>query len=84
MPITNYSQLARFFAGCCSAEIPPWMRLHPKYFGDDIGSIKAFGLQVTINLCETLLIGGAPGLYFFSMNQVEPTNLIWRSLNLTH
>ena len=82
MPITNYKQLARFSDGC-GAEIPRWLRKQLEDFGDDIESLKAFGLDVTTKLCRTLLDGGAPGIHFYTMNQAEPTMQIWRDLNLS-
>lgn len=79
MPITNYMQLMRF-SDMCGAEIPRWVRLKLASFGDDSASIKAFGLDVVTGLCEKLLAGGAPGLHFYSMNQVVPTTAIWQRL----
>jgi methylenetetrahydrofolate reductase (NADPH) len=79
MPITNYTQLMRF-SDMCGAEIPRWVRLKLASFGDDSASIKAFGLDVVTQLCERLLAGGAPGLHFYSMNQVGPTTALWQRL----
>lgn len=81
MPITNYSNLIRF-SDACGAEIPRWIRKRLEGFGDDIASIKAFGHDVTTELCHRLLEIGAPGLHFYSMNQSEPTLKIWNELNL--
>ncbi|MBC7857685.1 MAG: methylenetetrahydrofolate reductase [NAD(P)H] [Burkholderiaceae bacterium] len=79
MPITNYTQLMRF-SDMCGAEIPRWVRLKLASFGDDSDSIKAFGLDVVSQLCERVLAGGAPGLHFYSMNQVQATTALWRRL----
>ncbi len=81
MPITNIKQLARFSA-MCGAEIPRWLRLRLEAYGDDIRSLRAFGLDVTTELCQRLLDAGAPGLHFYSMNQAEPTRIIWTNLGL--
>lgn len=81
MPITNIKQLARFSA-MCGAEIPRWLRLRLEAYGEDLRSLKAFGLDVTTELCQRLLDAGAPGLHFYSMNQVEPTRIIWTNLGL--
>lgn len=81
MPITNYSQLARF-SDACGAEIPRWIRKRLESFGDDRPSIRAFGLDVVTHLCERLLADGAPGLHFYTMNQAEATTSLWRNLNL--
>jgi methylenetetrahydrofolate reductase (NADPH) len=82
MPITNYSQLVRF-SDMCGAEIPRWIRLKLASFGDDVESIKAFGLDVVTDLCERLLAGGAPGLHFYTLNQAGPTTEIWQRLGLS-
>ncbi len=79
MPITNYTQLSRF-SDMCGAEIPRWIRLKLASFGDDGASIRAFGLDVVTALCERLIRGGAPGLHFYSLNQAEPTQTIWKRL----
>ena len=68
MPIYNYTQLARF-SNVCGAEIPRWLRLRLEDYGDDIASVRAFGLDVVTDLCEKLLSGGAPGLHFYTLNQ---------------
>jgi methylenetetrahydrofolate reductase (NADPH) len=81
MPIISSSQLMRF-SDACGAEIPRWIRLRLQNFGDDITSIKAFGLDVVTDLCEQLRAGGAPGLHFYSMNQSVATVEICRRLGL--
>ena len=81
MPITNYKQLARF-SDACGAEIPRWIRRRLEGFGDDLDSIRAFGLDVTTELCDRLLAGGAPGLHFYTLNRAGPTCTIWERLGL--
>lgn len=77
MPITNYTQLARF-SDACGAEIPRWLRKRLEAMGDDTEGIRAYGLDVVGEMCEDLLAGGAPGLHFYTMNQVEPTLSLWQ------
>jgi methylenetetrahydrofolate reductase (NADPH) len=72
MPITSSSQLLRF-SDACGAEIPRWIRLRLQAYGDDIASIKAFGLEVVTDLCQRLTAGGAPSLHFYTMNQSAAT-----------
>ena len=79
MPIGNFSQLARF-SDACGAEIPRWMRLKLQSFGDDVASIRGFGLDVVTDLCDRLLSQGAPGLHFYTMNQAALTTAVWRRL----
>lgn len=81
MPITSSSQLLRF-SDACGAEIPRWIRLRLQGFGDDLASIKAFGLDVVTDLCDQLRSAGAPGLHFYSMNQSAATLAICRNLGL--
>ncbi len=81
MPITNFTQLARFSDGC-GTEIPRWLRKRLEAFGDDLESIRAYGSDVVTRLCEQLLAGGAPGLHFYTMNQANPSLEIWRRLGL--
>jgi methylenetetrahydrofolate reductase (NADPH) len=81
MPITNYTQLARF-SDASGAEIPRWIRKRLEAYGEDLGSIRAFGHEVVTELCRRLLEGGAPGLHFYTMNQAGPTQAIWQALNL--
>src|SRR5690606_14287522 len=57
MPITNYTQLARF-SNMCGAEIPRWLRLRLADFGDDKASIRAFGTEVVTRMVARLLEGG--------------------------
>lgn len=81
MPITNYTQLARF-SDMCGAELPRWLRKRLEAYGDDKASIQAFGLDVVTSLCERLLEQGAPGLHFYTMNQSKATLAIWENLGL--
>ncbi|MBK1695296.1 methylenetetrahydrofolate reductase [NAD(P)H] [Chromatium weissei] len=81
MPITNYTQLARF-SDSCGAEIPRWIRRKLEGFGDDVESIRAFGHEVVLNLCQQLIAGGAPGLHFYTMNQSAPIIRLWNELHL--
>ena len=82
MPITNYQNLARFSKNC-GADIPRWIAKRLEGYGDDADSIKAFGTEVVTRLCEQLLEGGAPGLHFYTMNQIEPNKTLWENLQLS-
>ena len=81
MPITNFTQLARF-SDMCGAEIPRWIRLRLESYGNDLASIRAFGLDVVTELSQQLLEGGAPGLHFYSLNRAAATKEIWKRLGL--
>jgi methylenetetrahydrofolate reductase (NADPH) len=81
MPITNYSNLARFSRNC-GAEIPRWICKKLEGYADDQDSIRAFGVEVVTQLCQTLIDSGAPGIHFYTMNQTEPTLQICRNLGI--
>ena len=81
MPITNYQNLARFSKNC-GAEIPRWVCQKLEAYGDDKESMAAFGIEVVTKLCEQLLANGAPGIHFYTMNQIEPNKTIWKNLGL--
>ena len=68
MPIYNITQLARF-SNVCGAEIPRWLMLRLEEYGDDMASLRAFGIDVVTDLCETLRVFGAPSLHFYTLNR---------------
>lgn len=82
MPITNFKNLSRF-SDNCGAEIPRWVRKRLTAYGEDMESVKAFGLDLVSELCETLLDNDAPGLHFYTMNQTEPCATIISNLGLS-
>ena len=79
MPITNFQNLARFSANC-GAEIPRWMQQKLQQYDDDLESVKQFGIEIVSKLCTQLIDGGAPGLHFYTMNQIEPITTILANL----
>jgi len=68
MPIYNITQLARF-SSICGAEIPRWLKMRLEEYGDDMVSLRAFGIDVVSELCATLEAVGVPGLHFYTLNQ---------------
>jgi methylenetetrahydrofolate reductase (NADPH) len=82
MPIINIQNLIRF-SKTCGAEIPRWLRKAVEAYGDDQQSMQAFAADMVTELCEGLLESGAPGLHFYTMNQVEPVKTIIENLKLT-
>ncbi len=78
MPITNYTQLARF-SDACGAEIPRWVRLRLAGFHDDTESLRAFGHDVVTALVSELIEAGVPGIHFYTLNQPGPCTAIWKA-----
>lgn len=81
MPITNYENLARFSKNS-GAEIPRWICKRLQGYDGNKDSIRKFGIEVVTQLCQTLLDNGCPGIHFYTMNQLEPTQTIYRNLGL--
>ncbi len=78
MPITNFTQLARF-SDATGAEIPRWLRKRLEGYGEDLESIEKLGTDFVTEMCHRLLEQGAPGLHFYSMNRAEPSMTIWKN-----
>ncbi|MFM7528934.1 MAG: methylenetetrahydrofolate reductase [NAD(P)H] [Nodosilinea sp.] len=72
MPITNHDRLVRFSARC-GAEIPRWIEKRLLDYQGDDASLQAFGAEVVAQLCEKLIVLGAPGFHFYILNQAQPT-----------
>lgn len=81
MPILNFANLARFSRNC-GADIPRWICQRIEGYGDDQESIRKFGIEMVSQLCQTLIESGAPGIHFYTMNQVEPSREIYNNLGL--
>jgi len=81
MPITGYANMVRFCNGC-GADLPRWIKLRLEELENDKAALQDFGADVVTRLCETLLRGGAPGLHFYTINQVAPTMRLWKNLAL--
>jgi methylenetetrahydrofolate reductase (NADPH) len=82
MPITGYANIVRFCSGC-GADLPRWIKLRLEELENDKAALQDFGAEVVTRLCETLLRGGAPGLHFYTINQVAPTLRLWENLSLS-
>ena len=80
MPITNLDNLERFSRNC-GAEIPRWLSYRVRSF-EDQQEMRKFTTDFLAGFCEKLLDLGAPGLHFYTMNQVEPTAAICRKLRI--
>ncbi len=81
MPILNIKSLTRF-SDACGAEIPRWLRKALEAYGDDQESMRAFAADAVTEFCELLLDNGAPGLHFYTMNQLQPVKTIIDNLGL--
>lgn len=80
MPIYNITQLARF-SSICGAEIPRWLKMRLEEYGDDMASLRAFGIDVVSELCETLRVWGVPSLHFYTLNQAGVISKILENIS---
>ncbi len=81
MPITKASNLIRF-ADSAGADIPRYIRKQLADYGDDTKSIRQFGFETVIKLCEKLISEDVPSLHFYSMNTVSPNKELVEALGL--
>lgn len=82
MPIYNFTQLSRF-SGICGAEIPRWLRLRLEAYGDDLASLRAFGVDVVTDLCLKLQDAGIYSMHFYTLNQANTITKIINNLRET-
>ena len=82
LPITNYERLARF-SEIAGVEIPRWLRKRLEDVANEPAPLRAFGLDVVSRLCGQLLDQGAPGLHFYTLNDLAPTLAICERLELS-
>jgi len=75
LPITNYKNLQRFCALCGATVTDEVKEIFEPIQEDDEAMFEA-GVEFAINQCKSLLDGGAPGLHFYSLNKISPTDRI--------
>ncbi|MGN0064028.1 MAG: methylenetetrahydrofolate reductase [NAD(P)H] [Nocardioides sp.] len=81
MPILGLRSMERM-AELSRRELPREVvdRLTP--LADDPAALRAEGIQIASELCETLLEAGAPGLHFYTLNRSKATREIWDNLRI--
>lgn len=83
LPITNVKQIHRM-AELGGTPIPPRVSAAFEAVEDDADAVHALGIELASQLCEDLLIAGAPSLHFYTMNSSSATMAIYRNLNNAH
>jgi methylenetetrahydrofolate reductase (NADPH) len=81
MPITNLNQIRRF-AELSGASLPAEIIARLTPLAADPPGLRAEGVRIATELCQTLLARGAPGLHFYTLNRSTATREIFAELQV--
>jgi methylenetetrahydrofolate reductase (NADPH) len=80
MPITNLRQIQRM-AELSGRAVPA--EVVSRFDGvSEPADVRAIGIEIATELCDTLLSGGAPGLHFYTLNRSKATREIYANLRV--
>ncbi len=79
MPITNASSIERFTAAC-GATLPFKLAAELNRRRDDVHAVQQLGVAHATSQCMDLLMGGAPGIHFYTLNRSTATREIFAAL----
>jgi methylenetetrahydrofolate reductase (NADPH) len=82
MPITNLRQVTRM-AELSGRAVPPEIVDRVSKYADDAAALRAEGIAIAAELCQTLTQEGVPGLHFYTLNRSRATLEIFEHLNIT-
>ena len=72
MPIVNLKQVKRF-TKMCGATVPHDLLVRLEAVQDDPESVYQIGIDHAANQCRKLLMQGAPGIHFYTLNRSRAT-----------
>ena len=81
LPITDYNALVRF-CQLCGAKIPPQVHEIFAPIADNPEKTLEAGINFAAKQCQELLQRGAPGLHFYTLNKLSPTDAILKRLRI--
>ena len=81
LPITDYNALTRF-CGLCGASIPEEVHSIFQPVRESPEKTLETGIRFAIKQCQELLQGGAPGIHFYTLNKLSPTDAIFQALRV--
>ena len=81
LPVTNVKQLSRM-AELGGTPIPPKIAQRFEAIADDEHAVIDFGIEIATELCNELILAGAPGIHFYTMNKASATEAIVRNIGL--
>lgn len=82
MPILNVNSM-RKMVELSGREIPAEVTARIEPLADDPAAVRAEGIAIATELCDTLLGQGAPGLHFYTLNRSKATREIYAGLQAT-
>ena len=81
MPILNFASMAKMVE-LSGREIPEEVLARLAPLEHDPAAVRAEGIQIATELCDSLLEAGAPGLHFYTLNRSKATREIYAALSL--
>ena len=81
MPILNLNSMRRMVE-LSGREMPESTLARIEPLAEDPKALRAEGIAISIELCEALLDGGAPGLHFYTLNRSKATREIFEALRI--
>jgi methylenetetrahydrofolate reductase (NADPH) len=79
IPITAYQQIKRF-TQMSGGGLPEWLLESMESYKDNPSKIYQIGMDYAIQQCRDLLIIGAPGIHFYTLNKSRATVEIFETL----
>ncbi len=79
LPITDYGALQRFCSLCGATVTDEVKKIFEPIQDDKEATVRA-GVEFVIRQCKELLDGGAPGIHFYCLNKLHPTDEILQAV----
>ena len=79
IPILSTAQIKKF-TGLCGAALPQALLSELEKRGDDEEAVAQYGIEYATRQCEELLLEGAPGIHFYTLNKARSTTAILKNL----
>jgi methylenetetrahydrofolate reductase (NADPH) len=79
MPVTNVKQIQRM-AELTGMALPSEVTDRLYAVDGDPAAVRAVGVEIATELCEALLVGGAPGIHFITLNRSTATREVFTNL----
>lgn len=79
LPVTDYGALQRFCSLCGATVTEEVKKIFEPIQDDKEATVRA-GVEFAIRECKELLDGGAPGIHFYCLNKLHPTDEILKAV----